>query len=169
MALNKQSLQTALENTLKTEFKKDSVKTSLRKYLDGGTLVGLKTSGTNINKALGNIANASMVVDFGTGDNLPSQIAAKELVKRITSNEWANAISDSISEWMSSDIAPILAKVIADEVDKYIKTATVSVTIPIGFVTQGASTASLPNPAPISIKGATPPDPISTLFPGGLS
>jgi phage I-like protein len=169
MALIKSTLKTALENTLKTEFKSDNVKNALRKKLDGGTALGAKTSAISITKALDNIADLTSVINFGTSDQSSSQTVAKETIKKITANEWSNAIADSICEWMSEEIAPILAKTISDEIDKYIKTATVSVTIPIGLVTQGASTAAIPNPAPISIKGATPPDPISTLFPGGLS
>jgi hypothetical protein len=165
MPLIKSTLQTALENTLKSEFKKDSVKQSLRKYLDGGANVGAKTSAVNIDKALGNINLLSKAVNFGSADNAASQIAASTLIKKITANEWANAISDSVSEWMSSDIAPILAKVIADEIDKYLKTADVKVTIPPGLVSQGAGPAAVPNVAPLPIIGM----PNNPLQNGGLS
>lgn len=165
MALIKSTLKTALENTLKTELKKDSVKTSLRKNLDGGALLGIKTSAISITKALGNISNASMAVGAGTSDNAASQAIAKALVKKITANEWSNAISDSICEWMSSDIAPILAKVISDEVDSYLKKAIVKVTIPPGLVAQGAGPAAIPNVAPLPIIG----DPLNPILNGGLS
>lgn len=165
MPLVKSTLKTGIENALKAEFKKDSVKTSLRKYLDGGGLVGLKTNAKSIDKALGNISKATMAIGFGTGDNLPSQIVAKTLIKKVTANEWANAISDSIAEWMSSDIAPIIAQVISDEVDKYLKTADVKVTIPPGLVSQGAGPAAIPNAAPLPIMGM----PNNPLQNGGLS
>jgi hypothetical protein len=165
MALIKSTLQSALENTLKTELKKDSVKTSLRKQLDGGTAIGAKTSAINISKALGNISNAASAVNAGSSDNVASQTVAKTLVKKITANEWSNAISDSICEWMSSEIAPILAKAIADEVDKYLKTAIVKVTIPPGLVAQGAGPAAIPNVLPLPLTG----DPLNPVLNGGLS
>ena len=139
MPLIKPTLQTAIETTLRTEFKKESVKQSLRKYLDGGSSVGAKTSAKSIDKALGNINLLSKAVNAGKADNLPSQVAAGTLIKKITANEWANAISDSVSEWMASDIAPIIAKVIADEVDKYIRSATIIT--PAGQITAGTSPA----------------------------
>jgi hypothetical protein len=165
MALIKSTFQSALEITLKAELNKDSVKMSLRKNLDGGALIGVKTSAISISKALENITIASSTVSSGSSDNPASQTVAKDLIKKITSNEWSNAISDSICEWMSSDIAPILAKVIADEVDKYIKTATVTVTIPPGTVSQGAAIGVIPNVLPLPIKG----DPLIPLTFGGLS
>jgi hypothetical protein len=165
MPLVKSTLKTGIETALKTEFKKDSIKTSLRKYLDGGVMLGAKTNAISITKAIENISDAAMVIDFGTGDNPPSQIAAKTLIKKVTANEWANAIADSVSEWMSSDIAPILAKVISDEVDKYLKTADVKVTIPPGLVSQGAGPAAIPNAAPLPIIGI----PNNPLQNGGLS
>jgi len=139
MPLIKSALQFGIENTLKTEFRKDSVKYSLRKYLDGGSSVGAKTSAKSIDTALGNINLLAKAVNAGKADNLPSQVAAGTLIKKITANEWANAISDSVSEWMSSEIAPIIAKVIADEVDKYIKSATIIT--PAGQITAGTSPA----------------------------
>jgi hypothetical protein len=165
MALIKSTLKTALETTLKTELKKDSVKTSLRKKLDGGAMLGVKTSAISITKALGNISNASMAVSAGSSDNVASQAIAKTLVKKITANEWSNAISDSICEWMSEEIAPILAKAIADEVDKYLKTAIVKVTIPPGLVAQGAGPAAIPNVLPLPLTG----DPLNPILNGGLS
>jgi phage I-like protein len=165
MPLIKSTLKTGIENALKNEFKKDAVKKSLRKYLDGGASVGAKTNSKSISTALGNISKASMVVKFGTADNLASQVVAGDLIKRVTANEWANAISDSVSEWMSSDIAPILAQVISDEVDKYLKTADVKVTIPPGLVSQGAGPAAIPNAAPLPITGM----PNNPLLQGGLT
>jgi hypothetical protein len=165
MALIKSTFQSALETTLKAELKKPSVKTTLRKQLDGGTAVGAKTSAINITKALGNISNAASAVNAGSSSDVASQTVAKTLIKKITANEWSNAISDSICEWMSEEVAPILAKAIADEVDKYLKTAIVKVTIPPGLVAQGAGVASLPNVLPIPITG----DPLNPLLNGGLS
>ena len=50
---------------------------------------------------------------------------------RITSNELANAVSDSVTEWMADTIAPIiaeeLASIVAAEMTTYIKTATIIV------------------------------------------
>ena len=165
MALIKSTLQTSLESVLKSEFIKPDVKMALRKKLDGGGLLGMKSSAVSIDKALGNISLGCMAVSAGTSDNIVSQTVAKTLVKKITANEWANALSDSICEWMSSEIAPILAKTIANEVDKYLKSATVKVTIPPGLVAQGAGVASLPNVLPLPITG----DPLNPLLFGGLS
>ena len=165
MALIKSTLKTALENTLKTEFKKDDVKKSLRKKLDGGTALGAKTSAISITKALSNISDLTTAINFGTSDQSSSQTVAKEAIKKITANEWSNAIADSICEWMSEEIAPILAKTISDEIDKYLKQAMVKVTIPPGLVSQGAGPAAIPNVAPLPIIG----DPLNPLLNGGLS
>lgn len=57
------------------------------------------------------------------------------------------------------------AEIATPAIDAYIKSASVQVTIPSGLVTQGASTASAPNLAPLPIFGI-PGDLIST---GGLT
>ena len=58
-------------------------------------------------------------------------LASEQLTLRVTANEFANAVSDSVCEWMSETIAPILAdelsEIIASEVTKYIKQATIIV------------------------------------------
>lgn len=134
----KSALKTRIQSRLIIEFKKPEVKNSLIKRLDGGALSGKISGAKNINKALSNIdlgAKSLSLIDGGA--NFPPAI------KRLTSNEWSNAISDSICEWMSDTIAPILAEelstIIANEVTKYIKTATV-ITPPGQIVTGTAGT-----------------------------
>ena len=53
-------------------------------------------------------------------------------------------------------VAEAVAKAVSDAVDTYVKSGTVKVTVPPGLLTQGASTAALPNPAPVPLTG-TPP------------
>jgi hypothetical protein len=177
MALDKTLLETgirtALEAQLRAEFLKPSVKLALIKFLDKSPAAGMLSTAKDIYKALDNVEKLTEQIMSLPADKLAPP-AAKLAVKKFTSNEWSNAISEGVTQWMSAEIAPILAKeiskVISDSVDLYIKSADVMVTIPIGTVTTGASTASLPNPIPIPLKG-TPPT--STTFNpltfGGLS
>ena len=47
------------------------------------------------------------------------------------------------------------ASAMADAIDEYVKTATVSIAIPSGQVSQGASPAVAPNAAPINLTDGT--------------
>jgi hypothetical protein len=119
-------LETAIKTKLQIEFIKPAVKQSLRTKLDGGGLAGGISSAKNIDKALSNIKTLSMAINFGASGG-PAAAVGNKLVKKFTANEWSNAISDSVCEWMSDEIAPIIARIIASEVTNYIKTATIIV------------------------------------------
>lgn len=153
-------IQTSLESQIKThlqfEFKKPATKQALTKQLDGGGLNGLLTSAKNMNAALGNIKDKTQPIANNTPDIMGASSISENLITRISANEFANAISDAVCEWMASTIAPIMAKTIASDVTTYIKTATII--IPPGQVVAtagspaaqtGATTAPSP-PAQIS-------------------
>lgn len=153
-------VESVLENQIKSqlviEFKKPATKQALTKQLDGGGLNGLFTSAKNMADALGNIKDKTEPIMNNTPDIMGASYVSEELVTRITSNEFANAISDAVCEWLASTIAPIIAKTIASDVTTYIKTATII--IPPGQVVAtagspaaqtGATTAPSP-PAQIS-------------------
>jgi hypothetical protein len=146
-----QALKAGIEAELTLEFKKPDIKKSLRTYLDGGSATGGLSTAKSIDKALSNIKTATSAIDFGKADNPASQAVSSALVKKVTANEWSNAISDSVAEWLSSDISKIIAKVIAknvaDQVDTYIKSATIIV--PPGITIAGGGGG----PAPVT--GAT--------------
>jgi|NOAtaT_7_FD_contig_111_545936_length_3179_multi_2_in_0_out_0_2 hypothetical protein len=149
----KTPIQTELEAKLKTEFKKPEVKQSLRKLLDGDSAAGVISSAKNISKALSNIKLGIDAMAKTPADKL-SPSAAESLVKKFTANEWANAISECVSEWMSETIAPILAKQISDiisknvanQVDSYIKTATI-ITPPGQLVATSSGAGSTTTPS----------------------
>lgn len=130
-------LETAIKAQLQVEFIKPAVKQSLRNKLDGGGAAGGISSAKSIDKALSNIKTLSSVISFGPSDVPGSAAAGNALIKKFTANEWSNAISDSVCEWMSAEIAPIIAKIIAAEVTTYIKTATIIV--PPGQVVTGVA------------------------------
>jgi hypothetical protein len=144
-------IETVLENQIKShleiEFKKPATKQALTKQLDGGSLNGLLTSAKNMAGALGNIKDKTTPIMNNTPDIIGASSASEELITRITSNEFANAISDSVCEWLASTIAPIMAKTIANDVTTYIKTATII--IPPGQVVAtpaGPGATSTPSP-----------------------
>lgn len=124
-------IETVLESQIKLhleiEFKKPSTKEALTKQLDGGGLNGLLTSAKNMADALGNIKDKTEPIMNNTPDIMGASSASEQLITRITSNEFANAISDAVCEWLASTIAPIMAKTIAADVTTYIKTATIIV------------------------------------------
>jgi len=155
MPLVKPTLEMGIKSTLQTEFKSTAVKQSLRSLLDGDSASGALSSAKTISTALRNIKLGTQAIAATPADQLSPSVA-EAAVKKVTSNEWANAISECVAEWMSSDIAPIIAKTIADQVDTYIKSATIIV--PPGQVVAtagspaaqtGATTAPSP-PATIS-------------------
>ena len=123
MPLVKAVLKAGIESKLKAEFKSPEVKEALRKQLDGGPLNGKSSGAKTTDKALTNIklkAEALSTVAAG-----PLSIANGPILQKVSSNEWANGLSDSICEWMSEEIAPIIAETVADQVDTFIKTGTV--------------------------------------------
>lgn len=81
---------------------------------------------------------------LGTAANFP-------LVRKAASTAFAFEMQN-----INRVIAEAVADAVSDSVDAYIKQATVKVTVPPGLLTQGASTAAIPNPAPVPLIG-TPP------------
>jgi len=122
MPLVKATLKAGIESKLKAEFKSEAVKAALRKELDGGGKNGAKTSAKTIYKALSNIKLQADGIGAVAG---AASIAAGPVIQAISSNEWSNGLADSICEWMSEEIAPIIAETVADQVDIFIKTGTV--------------------------------------------
>lgn len=127
MPLIPTTIELAIKTKLELEFKNPAIKILLQKQLDGGPLSGVISNAKNINNALRNIGLIGKALAMGTSDAAPSQIASKQIIKKTTSNEWSSGIADAICEWMSAEIAPIIAKTIASEVTTYIKTATIIV------------------------------------------
>jgi hypothetical protein len=146
MPLVKPTLEAGIKSTLETKFKSAAVKESLRKLLDGDSAAGSQSSAKTISEALRNIKVGTQSVASATADTI-DLATAESIVKRFTANEWANAIAESVAEWMSKEIAPIIAKTISDQVDTYIKSATV-ITPPGQAVatTGGAGATSAPSP-----------------------
>ena len=124
MPLVKTTLESGIKTALETEFKSSNTKKSLRKLLDGNSSAGKLSSAKNIADALDNIEKGTEAVSSLPADQLNSSYV-QDLIKQFMCNEWANAISECVSEWMSDEIAPIIAKTIADQVDIYIKSATI--------------------------------------------
>lgn len=127
----KAGLKSKIESKLRAEFKKESTKQSLRKKIDQGGLGGAKTNATSWAEALRNVKLKTQPILGNTPDIIGAPLASEQLTLRVTANEFANAVSDSVCEWMSETIAPILAdelsEIIASEVTKYIKQATIIV------------------------------------------
>ena len=146
-------LRTAIEAQLRIEFSSLATKTSLRTKLDGGGLNGALTDAKNVYKAMGNIKDKTQAILNNTPDIAGAPAASEDLVKRVTANEWANALTDAVSEWMSDTIAPIIADIIASEVDSYIKSATIIV--PPGQVVSA--------PPPAGVGATTAPSPPANI------
>lgn len=68
-----------------------------------------------------------------------------------TSKEWAESLSLHISKDIVATLSTQLAPVLANIIDGYIKSATLSVIIPPGTLTIGVGAASIPNPVPIEL------------------
>jgi Fe-S cluster biogenesis protein NfuA len=126
MPLVKATLKAGIESKLKSEFKSSAIKEALRKQLDGGPLNGKSSGAKTIDKALTNIklkADALSTVSAG-----PLSIANGPILQKVSANEWANGLADAICEWMSEEIAPIIAETVADQVDTFVKSGTVVTT-----------------------------------------
>ena len=143
MPLIKITLEAGIRATLQAEFKSPATKLALIKLLDKSPLSGAASGAKDIYKALNNVEKLTEQIMSLPADKLAPP-AAKLAVKKFTSNEWSNAIAEGISEWMASEIAPIIAKTVADQVDLYIKSATII--IPPGQVITGAGGG----PAPVT-------------------
>lgn len=127
MPLVPTTLETAIKTKLEIEFKRPEIKLALQTQLDGGPLSGKLSNAKNIDNALRNIGLVGLALSMGVSTNPASQLASKQIIKKTTANEWASGIADAVCEWMSKEISEVLAKIIADEVTTYIKTATVIV------------------------------------------
>lgn len=132
------TLENGIKSLLEADFKKPAVKESLRKQIDGGRDDGNKTSAKTLKVAYDNIKTRSKSIGSNTADTGKATDSEEE-IKKIAANEHANAIADAVCEWLSKEIAPIIAKNIASEVDKYIKSATII--IPPGQVLYAADSA----------------------------
>lgn len=81
------------------------------------------------------------------------------------SKNWALSLSEHISKditmTMSKELAPALTEIITD----YLKSATLTVVIPIGAVSIGAGPAAIPNPLPIELQlNPVIPDAVRSTF-----
>lgn len=87
----------------------------------------------------------------GELDSSILRAAYKDKLWTEVSKNWAKSLSEHISKditmTMSKELAPALTEIITD----YLKSATISVIIPVGAVTIGAGVASVPNPTPIEL------------------
>lgn len=139
-----QGIKNSLEPQLKTKFKSTAVKESLRKFLDGDSFSGKLSSAKTISQALSNIKSGTATVAATAADVLVPAVA-EAIIKKFTSNEWANVISECVTEWMSKEIAPIIAenvaKSVSDQVDLYIKSATIIIPPGILVATAGSPAA----------------------------
>lgn len=121
-------LELGIKSKLELEFRSPDVKTSLRTLLDGGSLGGSVSSAKSIDKALSNISIIAKALSFGASDIPGSSLPSTLIVQKTVANEWSNALADSICEWMSAEIAPIIAATVAAEVDVFVRSGDVIVT-----------------------------------------
>ena len=141
MPLVKDVLKTGIETNLKNKLLLDpKVKDSLRKKLDGGVLSGARTGSNNLDQAHKAIKLKTVTIlslEYDPGGSAAD--VAEKIIQRVTANELANAISEAMVEWMAEQIVPAIAAVVANNVDKYIKSATIIT--PAGQITAGTSPA----------------------------
>lgn len=188
-------LATALQDVIESEkFLKE-----LRTGLDGSDeWDGEETNAQDINQAIKNIKErskklfADQAAALLKGDT-PDEEMINTKIREITANEWANAISYNVVTWLNDLVVPefskvaaevysdvfsdTLSKVISDRTEEYLKTAQLTMVLPIGSQTIGVGVASMLNPVPIEIKLdplLTYPEPImKTAIPilggGGLN
>lgn len=108
MPLNK----TALQSNIKTSIIK--LKPTLISKLDGGPLSSQLTGSNSLYVAMGNIkVKCASLTGEGKFD--------ENTIKKISSNEWANAIGSQVIDLLAEE----LSKIIAEEIDKYVKQITV--------------------------------------------
>lgn len=108
MPLNK----TALQGSIKASIIK--LKPTLISKLDGSPLSSQLTGSSSLYSAMGNIEKKCKSLNGEGKFN-------NDTVKQISSNEWANAIGSQVIDLLAEE----LSKIIAEEVDKYIKQITV--------------------------------------------
>jgi len=113
MALVKESLAEGIKIGIK------KLESDFIKELDGGPLSSQSNNAKDIFDAMGKIKSKC--------ESLGKEGAYDEnKIKEITSNEWANAIAKQVISLLSDKIS----KIVADEIDKYIRLE--SVIIPPG-------------------------------------
>jgi hypothetical protein len=141
MPLVKDVLKTSIETNLKNKLLLDpKVKESLRKKLDGSILNGTKTGSSTLHSAYQAVKIKTELIlglDYDAGGAAAK--SAEELIRRVTSNEMANALSEAIVDWMAEQIVPAIAASVANNVDTFVRSATIIT--PAGQITAGTSPA----------------------------
>lgn len=110
MPLVKSVLQTAIKTRIK------ALEPKFIKKLDGGPLSIQIANAETIYDALGNIQTKCKSLAEADAYN-------EMIVKQISANEWSNAIAKQVIALLADEIS----KIIADEVDTFIKSATIIV------------------------------------------
>ena len=144
MALVKATLRKGIEDNLKLKLLQDpKIKQSLRKKLDGSVLNGIDSGANSLYEAYEHIrAKTEQILGF---DYDPDGIVAdnvEQILRKISSNENASAIADAVVEWMAEQIVPAIAAAVANNVDLFIRSATIIT--PAGQLTAGTSVAGGP-------------------------
>ena len=141
MPLVKDVLRTGIETNLKNKLLLDpKVKESLRKKLDGGALSGALTGAKNLDQAYKSIKLKTVsILSLEYDTSGAGAASAEALILKVTANELANALSEAMVEWMAEQIVPAIAAAVANNVDTFVKSATIIT--PAGQLTAGASPA----------------------------
>lgn len=141
MPLVKDVLRTGIETNLKNKLLLDpKVKDSLRKKLDGGVLGGALSSSKNLDQAYKSIKLKTVSIlslEYDAGGSAAA--SAEALIQKVTANELANAITEAMVDWMAEQIVPAIAAAVANNVDTFVKSATIIT--PSGQLTAGVSPA----------------------------
>jgi len=141
MPLVKDILKTSIETNLKNKLLLDpKVKESLRKKLDGSLLNGIKTGNSTLHDAYESIKiKSEQILGFEYDPSGLVAQNAEEIIRKVTSNEMANALSEAIVDWMAEQIVPAIAVSVANNVDTFVRSATIIT--PAGQLTAGVSPA----------------------------
>lgn len=110
MPLVKSVLQTAIKTRIK------ALEPKFIKKMDGGPLSVQIANAETIYDALDNIQTKCKALAGAGAYN-------EMIVKQISANEWSNAIAKQVIDLLADEIS----KIIADEVDTFIKSATIIV------------------------------------------
>jgi hypothetical protein len=81
--------------------------------------------------------------------------------------QWAESLSEHISKDITAVLSSTVSPLISSAIDSYIRTATVSVTIPPLIYSQGAGVSTIPAPSPVLVSGDPTGTPVTNL--GGIS
>jgi len=140
MPLVKDILKTSIETNLKNKLLLDpKVKESLRKKLDGSLLNGIKTGNSTLHDAYESKIKSEQILGFEYDPSGLVAQNAEEIIRKVTSNEMANALSEAIVDWMAEQIVPAIAVSVANNVDTFVRSATIIT--PAGQLTAGVSPA----------------------------